>query len=105
MIKYFCVFAGDKVKALSPNTARGKTMINRLSGNKVVGVKQTVKSIKNGRAKTVYVANDADEKFIQPVVQLAQDNSIEIVNIDSMKELGKLCGIDVGAATCAVLLE
>jgi len=80
-------------------------MINRLSGNKVVGVKQTVKSIKNGNAKTVYVANDADEKFIQPVIQLAQENSIEIININSMKELGKLCGIDVGAATCAVLLE
>ena len=80
-------------------------MINRLSGNKVVGVKQTVKSIKNGKAKTVYVANDADEKFIQPVIQLAQENSIEVININSMKELGKLCGIDVGAATCAVLLE
>jgi large subunit ribosomal protein L7A len=80
-------------------------MINRLSGNKVVGVKQTVKSIKNGKAKTVYVANDADQKFIQPVIQLAQENSIEIININSMKELGKLCGIDVGAATCAVLLE
>jgi large subunit ribosomal protein L7A len=80
-------------------------MINRLSGNKVVGVKQTVKAIRNGKAKTVYLAEDADEKFIQPIIQLAQENSIEIVTVASMKELGKLCGIDVGAATCAVLLE
>ena len=41
-------------------TVRGKTMINRLSGSKVVGVKQTVKCIKSGKAKTVYVAADAD---------------------------------------------
>ena len=80
-------------------------MINRLSGSKVVGVKQTVKCIKSGKAKTVYVAADADEKFIQPVVQLAQENSIEIISVSSMKELGRLCGIDVGAATCAILME
>lgn len=80
-------------------------MINRLSGSKVVGVKQTVKCIKSGKAKTVYVAADADERFVQPVIQLAEENSIEVVTVASMKELGKLCGIDVGAATCAILME
>lgn len=80
-------------------------MINRLSGNKVIGVKQTAKAIRNGHAKTVYIAEDAEEKFVQPIIQLAQENSIEIVAISSMQELGRLCGIDVGAAACAVLKE
>lgn len=105
MIKYFCVFERQSICFVSTTLCGGKTMINRLSGNKVVGVKQTVKAVRNGKAKTVYVAEDADEKFIQPIIQLAQENSIEVVSVASMKELGKLCGIDVGAATCAVLLE
>lgn len=78
-------------------------MILRLEGNKVVGVKQTIKAIKAGTVKTVYIAKDADDKFIQPVRLLVEEESLELVYVDSMKELGKLCGIDVGAATAAVL--
>lgn len=80
-------------------------MILRLEGNKVVGVKQTIKAIKAGTVKTVYIAKDADDKFIQPVRLLVEEESLELVYIDSMKELGKLCGIDVGAATAAVLKD
>lgn len=36
-------------------------MIDRLKGNKVVGVKQTVKALKNNTVKTLYVSKDADE--------------------------------------------
>ncbi|WPC41765.1 ribosomal L7Ae/L30e/S12e/Gadd45 family protein [Clostridium sp. JS66] len=80
-------------------------MILRLEGNKVVGVKQTIKAIKAGTVKTVYIAKDADDKFIQPVRLLVEEESLELVYVDSMKELGKLCGIDVGAATAAVLKD
>jgi large subunit ribosomal protein L7A len=78
-------------------------MVYRLEGNKVVGVKQTVKAIKNGDVKTVYIAKDADDKLIQSVKILIDESSLELVYISTMKELGKLCGIDVGAATAAVL--
>lgn len=78
-------------------------MVYRLEGNKVVGVKQTVKAIKNGDVKTVYLAKDADDKLIQSVKILIDENSLEVVYIATMKELGKLCGIDVGAATAALL--
>ncbi|OBR93035.1 ribosome-associated protein L7Ae-like protein [Clostridium ragsdalei P11] len=80
-------------------------MVNRLKGNKVVGLKQTVKAIKNSTAKAVYLAKDADDKLIQSVKVLINDNSPELIYIDTMKELGKLCGIDVGAATAAVLKD
>ncbi|MFL0196179.1 ribosomal L7Ae/L30e/S12e/Gadd45 family protein [Clostridium sp. WILCCON 0269] len=78
-------------------------MIYRLTGNKVVGLKQTVKAIKNNNAKTVYIAKDADDKIIQSVKALIDEDSPEVVYVDTMKELGKLCGIDVGAATAAIL--
>lgn len=80
-------------------------MIYRLEGNKVVGIKQTLKAIKSGNVKTIYIAKDADNKLIQSVKVLVDENSLELVFIDTMKELGKLCGIDVGAATAAVLKD
>lgn len=79
-------------------------MVERLVGKKVVGIKQSIKAIKNGEAKAVYAALDADIKLIEPVIKLAKENSLEINYTDTMKDLGKLCGIDVGAAT-AVLLK
>ncbi|NEZ77654.1 50S ribosomal protein L7ae-like protein [Clostridium botulinum] len=78
-------------------------MIDRLKGNKVVGVKQTVKALKNNTVKTLYVSKDADESLIKPLIELAEENSIDIIKVDTMKELGRLCGINVSAATAALL--
>ncbi|MGO5064345.1 MULTISPECIES: ribosomal L7Ae/L30e/S12e/Gadd45 family protein [unclassified Clostridium] len=78
-------------------------MIDRLKGNKVVGVKQTVKALKNNTVKTLYVSKDADESLIKPLIELAEENSIDIIKVDTMKDLGRLCGIDVSAATAALL--
>ncbi|WP_026883626.1 ribosomal L7Ae/L30e/S12e/Gadd45 family protein [Clostridium akagii] len=78
-------------------------MVNRLSGKKVVGIKQTIKSIKNGDGRIVYIAKDADIKLVNSVEKLAMENSVEISYVETMKELGKLCGIDVGAATALIL--
>jgi large subunit ribosomal protein L7A len=79
-------------------------MVERLLGKKVVGIKQSIKVMKNNEAKSVYVAKDADSRLVDPVVKLAQEISLEINYVNTMKDLGKLCGIDVGAAT-AVLLK
>ncbi|ENK1245176.1 ribosomal L7Ae/L30e/S12e/Gadd45 family protein [Clostridium sp. FAM 1755] len=78
-------------------------MIDRLKGNKVVGVKQTVKALKNNTVKTLYVSKDADESLIKPLIELAEENSIDIIKVDTMKDLGRLCGIDVSAAIAALL--
>lgn len=78
-------------------------MIDRLKGNKVVGMKETVKALKNNTVKTLYVCNDAEENFIKPLIELAEQNSIDIIKVNTMKELGRLCGIDVSAATAALL--
>lgn len=78
-------------------------MVNRLSGKKVVGIKQTIKAIKNGEGRTVYIAKDADNKLIKTVEELSMEHSLEVVYVETMKELGKLCGIDVGAASALVL--
>lgn len=80
-------------------------MVERLSGKKVIGIKQTGKSLKNGLGKVLYVAKDSDEHLIDPIIEMAEEASVEVRYIDTMKELGKLCGIDVGAAVALILKD
>lgn len=80
-------------------------MVERLSGKKVIGIKQTSKSLKGGLGKVLYVAEDSDEHLISPLVKLAEEFSVEVMYVSTMKELGRLCGIDVGAAVALILKE
>ena len=73
------------------------------SNNKRVGIKQTIKSVENGTAKTVFVAKDAEEKVVAGLKELCQKNSVDVIFVDSMKQLGKACGIEVGAAAVCLL--
>jgi large subunit ribosomal protein L7A len=79
-------------------------MVGKLIGQKVVGVKQTLKALKNNQGKVLYIAKDADSSIIEPVLKLANVSSLQIIFVDTMKELGNLCAIDVASAT-ALLLE
>lgn len=79
-------------------------MLGETECPKVVGVKQTLKMMSNDiNCKFVYIAKNAEKKVVQPVIDLAESKSFEIVYIDTMKELGKICDIDVGAAAALVL--
>jgi len=80
-------------------------MVDRLVGKKVVGIKQTAKAIKSGEGKVVYIAKDADIKLVETVEQLSKQYSLELIYVNTMKELGRLCGIDVGAATAVILKD
>ncbi|PTX58169.1 LSU ribosomal protein L7AE [Melghirimyces profundicolus] len=68
-----------------------------------IGAKQTKKAIQQGKAREVLIAADADEHITQSLVQLCRNHGVAVLYVDSMKELGKACGIDVGAATAAIL--
>ncbi len=80
-------------------------MVDRLQGNKVVGIKQTTKAIKNGKAQVLYVAKDADDKVVHPLLELAKEHQVEIIFVETMSQLGKLSGIDVGTAATLVLKD
>jgi len=69
---------------------------------RTVGLKQTVKAIKNGTAKKVYLAEDADDFIKQSVQDVCRDRNIQIIYVSNMKELGDACGIDIGASTAAI---
>ena len=67
------------------------------SAHKVIGVKQTKKAIKDGKAAMVYVTG--------PIYELCTENHVQMVEITTMAELGDAVGIDVGASVVSVLAE
>jgi large subunit ribosomal protein L7A len=80
-------------------------MLDRLkTAHKVVGTKQSIRAVKEGKALVAYIARDADRHIIQQLETLCDENAIEKVEVDTMEELGRACGIDVKAA-CAVILK
>lgn len=75
----------------------------RLARKRTIGSNQTTKALQQLIATHVYVARDADTRVVQPIVSLAEDKGVSIEWVDTMKQLGKACGIEVGAATAAII--
>ena len=69
----------------------------------VVGAKQLKKAVKAGRVKFVFLAENADPAVTEPLEWLCEDNHIPITWVSRMEDLGRACGIEVGAAAAAVL--
>lgn len=70
---------------------------------RAVGTNQTAKAIGRGRAQVVFVARDADRRVVDGVLVAARGQGLEVVEAASMRELGRACGIAVGAAAAAIL--
>ena len=68
---------------------------------KYVGIKQVLKATKSGETKKVYIGKDAEKHVVSDLIKFCSENGIEIIYIETMKELGKLAGIEIGAATAA----
>ena len=68
-----------------------------------VGIKQTRLAIDRGKAVKVFIARDADAKLVEPIIAQCSDKEIPLVSVSSMRELGKACGIQVGAAAAALI--
>ena len=69
----------------------------------VVGAKQLRKALLGGRAKRVFLAENADPAITEPIAELCRQKSIRFSWVCSMTELGRCCGIEVGAAAAAVV--
>ena len=78
-------------------------MLDRIVVKKVIWIKQCTKLIKNNEGKVLYVAKDANAKLILPIIQLAKEKNIKIVEVSTMKELGKIGGIDVKSSAILTL--
>ncbi len=75
----------------------------RAAQRKTIGSKETRRALERAEAKKVFIAQDADEHIIRPVLDLSKQKSVDVAYVDSMVQLGKACGISVGAAAAAIL--
>ena len=79
-------------------------MITELaSQDKVIGVKQSRKAIREGRAKRVFLACDADPAITDPVAASCEEAGIPVETGHTMAQLGQACRITVGASVVVTL--
>ena len=77
-------------------------MLSELAkGRKVTGIKQTRRAVLTGSAEAVYIAEDAETRL--QLSKLCEQYGVSSCYVPSMKELGKACGIRVGASAAALL--
>ena len=72
------------------------------TAKKAIGAKQTIRAIEKGTAVIVYLAEDADSRITQPIRELCKGKNITAEMVATMSEIGKACGIEVGAAAVAI---
>ena len=70
---------------------------------KVVGIKQLRKSLKDGQVLRAYAAENADPRLTDPLAEECSRLGMELIEVPTMAELGKACGISVGAAAAGLL--
>ncbi len=70
---------------------------------KVVGVKQSRRAIREDLAREVFLASDADGVLTAPLAQLCREKGIPVSMDFSMRQLGQAAGIQVGAAVVTLL--
>ncbi|MDA8195478.1 MAG: ribosomal L7Ae/L30e/S12e/Gadd45 family protein [Thermaerobacter sp.] len=70
---------------------------------RVVGRRETLKHVARGNASRVYIARDAEARIAAELAQQCADRKIPVEYVDTMTQLGQMCGIDVGAACAAAV--
>lgn len=70
-----------------------------------VGAKQTLKAIQKNEAKVVYLAMNAERHITEPIKQACLEKDIPVEMVETMKQLGKACGILVGCAAATLVEE
>lgn len=70
---------------------------------RVVGAKQARRALMDGRARRIYVADNADPRVTEPIAQLGAERGVPVTQVPDMRQLGAACGISVGAAVAVLL--
>ena len=68
-----------------------------------VGAKQMRKALSSGKVFRVYLAVNADPAITEPLMAQCKETGVDFAWVRSMNDLGRACGIEVGAAAAAAL--
>ena len=75
----------------------------RMPERRVVGTKQVLRAVRDGRASRVFLCKDADEFIYRQVEAACEAARIPVTVLDSMEKLGRLCLVSVKTAAAALL--
>ena len=75
----------------------------RLPERRVVGTKQVLRAVRDGRAARVFLCKDADEFLYRQIEAACTEHHVPVTQMDSMEKLGKLCLVGVKTAAAALL--
>lgn len=68
------------------------------------GFKEVSKALEKQSVKKLFIAEDISSSMKDKLRGAAENSRCEVLYSATMKELGKMCGIDVGAS-CACILN
>ena len=74
-----------------------------IADKRVVGTKQVLRALDEGKVAHAFVAKDADLLLTKRVVDRCYERHIPCTQVDTMEQLGRACGIDVKAAAAGIL--
>jgi large subunit ribosomal protein L7A len=77
----------------------------RTAARRTVGTKQTLRAVERGLATEVFVARDAEPHVVRQLLALCRQRGVTVHEVESMQLLGRTCGVEVGAASAAILGE
>ena len=78
-------------------------MLEKLkNGSKVVGTRRLLRAIKAGEIQEASIAQDADLYIVRQVRQACSEAGVRMVEVDTMKELGQACGVEVKTASAGL---
>lgn len=70
--------------------------------NAVVGTKQVLKAIQAGALGRVLIALDTEPHLLSRLRAACEEYGMAVETVATMRELGALCGIEVGAACAGI---
>jgi len=79
--------------------------VTQLQSRTIIGTKQTLKAMKNNEVSEVFIAEDVDSFISDNLIDAAKRLNIPYTLVDSKKNLGKACNIDVNASVVAIKRE
>ncbi len=71
--------------------------------NYKVGLKQSLIELKNDNVAMLFVAKDSDSFITRIPIEMAQKSDVEVIEILTKDELGKICKIDISTAIAVVI--
>lgn len=74
-----------------------------LSENKVIGLRQVNRGIKENRIRCVVIADDTECNIRLELMKTCRNARIPVTHVPSKEDLGKALGIDVSCSTVGIL--